>query len=74
MYTQDMSGAVTSNSCQTGGKTMIPAVDGASHSTTFNVRIPLVFIFNFVRLLDFSLMNQAVELELTYRLINAVSP
>ena len=69
MYAQDTAARETRRG-NTEQKAMITVL--TSHSTTFSVKIPLTFISNFFRLLDFPLMNQTVELEVTHRLVNAV--
>ena len=49
---------------------MIPAV--ANHRIDCKVKIPLSFVSNFFRSLDFPLMNQLIEIDVIYRLANAV--
>lgn len=69
LYAQDTTSGVTSSG-HTTRKNLIPAV--ANNQTTFNVKIPLGYMSNFLRTIDFPLINQLISLEVTYRQKNAV--
>ena len=70
-YSQDTSGdSANTNLGQSERKKLMPAP--ANNAFVVNVKIPLTYISSFLRSLDFPLLNQLIEFDITYRLLNAV--
>ena len=70
MFVQDTSEVVANNHGTAIRKAILPAT--ARNRVTFNVKLPLSYVSNFFRTLDFPLINQLVEFDITYRIKNAI--
>ena len=69
-YSKDTSGDHQNNSGHTTRKGQIP--DAGNNELKFSVKIPLKYVSTFFRALDFPLINQVFEFDITYRTNNAL--
>lgn len=70
MFSKDLSHNGDNNAGHTARTAMIAAP--AANAMAFKVKVPLRYLSTFFRALDFPLLNQHIEMDVTFRLTNAI--
>ena len=70
MFSKDTNEGHANNPGHTTRKAMIP--DPNNNALAFSIKIPLSYVSTFFRALDFPILNQLVEVDVTFRLANAI--
>ena len=72
MFSKDLSGTDADNTGHATRKAFMPTPVANTNTFTFTIKVPLKYLSTFFRTLDFPLINQQVEFDVTYRLTNAI--